>query len=59
MDDPTRLHRASRIFLARPLMIYGTAAGGFLSRMADELDGLAEELVDDETVPVLGSDFQN
>jgi hypothetical protein len=53
------MHRASRVFLARLLLVYGTEAAGLLRRMADELDGLAEELVDDETVPVLGSNFQH
>jgi hypothetical protein len=59
MDDLTRLHRVSRIFLARLLMVYGTEAGDFLRRMAAELDELAGYLADDETVPVLGSEFQN
>ena len=48
MDNNTRLHRATRVFLARLLMVYGTQAGDILRRMAGELDYLADELARDD-----------
>ena len=48
MDNDTRLHRATLVFLARLLMVYDSGAGDILRRMADELDCLADELARDE-----------
>ena len=48
MDNDTRLHRATRVFLAQLLTVYGTEAGDILLRMADELDCLADELARDD-----------
>jgi hypothetical protein len=43
MDNLTRFNRASRIFLARLLMVHGTNAPTILRQLADELEGLEED----------------
>jgi hypothetical protein len=48
MEDTTRLHRATRVFLASLLITFGSAAPDVLRQMADELDGLAAEMNSDD-----------
>ena len=43
MSDLTKLHRASRVFLARLLIVHGTDALEVLRQLADELDQLEAE----------------
>jgi len=42
MNELTRWHRATRVFLARLLLVHGKDAPEVLRRMADELEWLAE-----------------
>ena len=44
MENTTRLHRATRVFLASLLVTFGASAPQVLRQMADELDQLAAEV---------------
>ena len=46
MTDLEKFQRVCRVFLARPLMVYGPTAPDLLRRMADELEWLERERLD-------------
>jgi hypothetical protein len=55
MENTTRLHRATRVFLASLLVTFGASAPQVLRQMADELEQLAAEVDSDDSPTEAGA----